>query len=219
MTVYFRENATAGVRTATRAVPTDTSTPIPGSGSSLSTGAIVGIAVGGAAFLLVLAFASFCCIRRHRRKNRLSIVPAPAYSEAPQDSPSRANGEFDPNKPLYSPNSMAQYAEMPSSPTGPVELENTEGTYGQFRMDPNYQHKRISNPANWVGQGSPPQQFSPVSQHTTLRDSALTESSAMGNAYEPEASPTPTYASTMHRQYPSTVMPSNNQTHYSHNSS
>jgi len=67
MTVYFRENATAGARTPTRTIPTSTSTPslIPPARSSrsLSIGAIVGIAVGGAAFLLILAFAGFYFIR------------------------------------------------------------------------------------------------------------------------------------------------------------
>jgi hypothetical protein len=39
------------------------------SNSKLATGAIVGIGVGGAAFLLLLAFVAFACIRRRRRSS------------------------------------------------------------------------------------------------------------------------------------------------------
>ena len=220
MTVYFGGTATAGVRTPTRAIPTSSSTPPPGSSRSLSIGAIVGIAIGGAAFLLILAFAGIFFIRRHRRKNDLPVVPAPAYSEAAQDFPSRLNHEYNPKNKLYARHdSVAQYSEMPS-PARLFELDNTETAMEMLGIDPYHQQTRIPSPGNCTSQRSSSQQFSPVSQQTAFRDSARTElSAASTTAYTPDGpssySPTPTYTSIMQRHSSPIAVPSNSQNHSS----
>ena len=62
--VLMTRKATVATRLPTRAV-----TPGTSSGPSLSTGALAGIAVGGAVVLIAVAVAGFCLFRRHRRIN------------------------------------------------------------------------------------------------------------------------------------------------------
>lgn len=57
------------IATETLNVPTPTPTPSPATSHSLSTGAIVGIALGGAAILLIAAIALWICGRRSNRSN------------------------------------------------------------------------------------------------------------------------------------------------------
>jgi hypothetical protein len=77
LSVYFTRTASNAVRTSTRAVSTTsptitpststaTSTPTSSSSPVLSTGAIAGIAVGGAAVLVLIALGCLLCLRRRR---------------------------------------------------------------------------------------------------------------------------------------------------------
>ncbi|KAH7170433.1 hypothetical protein EDB81DRAFT_164491 [Dactylonectria macrodidyma] len=67
--VLMTRKASVGVRSATRnvGVATETGNPDDNKDSGLSTGAIVGIAVGGAAVAIV-ALAAACCLLRRRRR-------------------------------------------------------------------------------------------------------------------------------------------------------
>lgn len=60
--------ASAGSRTATRDVSGPTETGDHESGATLSTGAIAGIAAGGAVALIAVLVTCFCLIRKHRRR-------------------------------------------------------------------------------------------------------------------------------------------------------
>lgn len=81
--VYFTRTASNAARTPTRVVSTtaskvtNTATSDPSASSSpvLSTGAIAGIAVGGAAVIVFIAVGCFLCLRRRKRK---TATPPPA---------------------------------------------------------------------------------------------------------------------------------------------
>lgn len=67
-------HANIAVRTATRSIPTATS-PASTTAVKLSTGAIVGIAVGCSVFSLAALLGCCLCIRRYRRKRMLRPAP------------------------------------------------------------------------------------------------------------------------------------------------
>ena len=113
--VLMTRKASVAARTPTRAIPGATGTS--DSGPALSTGAIVGIAVGGGvALILVLGF---CCffIRRHRRKHRTY------QTSNPHASPGGGSGGFlggpHPGGSPYSPySSHTPSSPYPTSPYG-----------------------------------------------------------------------------------------------------
>ena len=80
LAVYFTQRAAVASRTPTRAIPTPSATKTTSPTSSpsskkLSTGAIAGIAVGGAVVLIALLLGG-CCLIRRRRKTRENAQPA-----------------------------------------------------------------------------------------------------------------------------------------------
>ncbi|PVH81744.1 hypothetical protein DL98DRAFT_416069 [Cadophora sp. DSE1049] len=86
--VYFAQKASVAVRSPTRAIPGGTSAPPETSSTKLSTGAIVGIAVGGAVILIALLLGGCCFVVRHRKKSappsntaEVAYNPAPSYSQ------------------------------------------------------------------------------------------------------------------------------------------
>ncbi|KAI4347122.1 hypothetical protein L6164_007965 [Bauhinia variegata] len=60
--------------------------PSPPSSSSISTGVVVGIAVGAAAILLVLSILCICCRKKKRRRDEEYYMPPPP-PRAPKDDP------------------------------------------------------------------------------------------------------------------------------------
>jgi hypothetical protein len=112
--VYFTRNASDPPRTPTRVIPTSmpsststsTSTASPTSSSSspiLSTGAIAGIAIGGAAVIVLIALGCILCLRGRRRQS--PSLPPVVYSGNVSTAP-------------YSP---TQYPAMPYSPPYPQQ--------------------------------------------------------------------------------------------------
>ncbi|KAK4504563.1 hypothetical protein PRZ48_005479 [Zasmidium cellare] len=81
--VYMGRLAATGQRTATRALPTSTSSPSatssPGGGTNV--GAIVGGVIGGVAGLLIILAVVFLCLRRKRRARENPSQPAPDNSQ------------------------------------------------------------------------------------------------------------------------------------------
>ncbi|KAH7252247.1 hypothetical protein BKA59DRAFT_525623 [Fusarium tricinctum] len=127
--------ASAGTRTATRSFPdaSATETGDPGSGDKLSTGAIAGIAVGGAAILVGLIVACFCLIRRHRRQrdrvgSQQPMTQSYDYHHPPHPSIASnqySPGPWSPQSSTFSPASASafpvpQHAQSYTGP--PVEL-------------------------------------------------------------------------------------------------
>lgn len=120
VSVFFGQNAAVASRTATRAFPSATNTGVPS--KPLSTGAIAGIAVGGAAIIFAMILGCCCFIRRHRRNHRPDQMPTniydPQYNQAP----------FSPGSP-YSPQS--QYRQPVHQLPAPVPLEMSSQNYNR----------------------------------------------------------------------------------------
>ncbi|KAF4631207.1 hypothetical protein G7Y89_g6917 [Cudoniella acicularis] len=98
LSVYFTRKATISSRAPTRVIPspstTSTATPssintVPSEISNspiLSTGAILGISIGGAILLIGLAAGGIFCLRRHRKNSQNVLppqLPTPPFSPAP----------------------------------------------------------------------------------------------------------------------------------------
>ncbi|KAM0347165.1 hypothetical protein ACHAPU_005106 [Fusarium lateritium] len=135
LTALMTRTASAGTRTATRIVSGASATQggDSGSGGKLSTGAIVGIAVGGAAVLIGLLVACFCLIRRHRRQRTRVESQQPmtqSYDYHHPGHPSIASnhyspGPWSPQSSTFPPSSpsafpISQHAQSYTGP--PVEL-------------------------------------------------------------------------------------------------
>lgn len=198
LSVYFQQQASVASRTPTRAIPTPsnstipTNTGTPPKKSKLSTGAIVGIAIGGAVFFVAFFIAGCCLIRRHRRKHHAPTNPttyhphpAPDYSQHPQ-SP---NSQFS----NYTPETT-RYHQLQANSI-PVELPNN--TFDQSR-DPKslmilQSQVNDRDPAHWAQQHSEspistsphPSGYSPVTEVNT---------NTMNTMYS-QGSPVPSYSS------------------------
>ncbi|KAK0106774.1 hypothetical protein ONS95_003498 [Cadophora gregata] len=105
--VYFAQKASVAVRSPTRAVPGSTSAPADTSSAKLSTGAIVGIAVGSAVVLIGLLLAGCCFFWRQRKQKTLSAarrgsvdVPQVTYNPAPSYSQTQF-GPHTPQSPYF----------------------------------------------------------------------------------------------------------------------
>ncbi|RBR16688.1 uncharacterized protein FIESC28_06841 [Fusarium coffeatum] len=126
LTALMTRTASAGTRTATRNVSGATATGDSDSDNKLPTGAIVGIAVGGAVVLLGVLLAGFCLIRRRRaRRERVgSQQPmAQPYDYHHPAHPSIASNQYSPGP--WSPQSASF---NPSSPTG-LTMQQTAQSY------------------------------------------------------------------------------------------
>jgi hypothetical protein len=126
LTALMTRTASAGTRTATRNVSGATATGDSDSDNKLPTGAIVGIAVGGAVVLIGVLLAGFCLIRRRRsRRERVgSQQPmAQPYEYHHPAHPSIASNQYSPGP--WSPQSASF---NPSSPTG-LTMHQTAQSY------------------------------------------------------------------------------------------
>ncbi|KAJ7973866.1 Receptor-like kinase [Quillaja saponaria] len=71
-----------------RSPPTPSSTAPSSSSSSVSTGLVVGVAVGAVAIILVLSVLCICCRKKRRRRDEEYYVPPPPpQSHGPKDDP------------------------------------------------------------------------------------------------------------------------------------
>jgi hypothetical protein len=210
LAVFFGEKASVATRTPTRAIPSATGSA-GGSSKTLSTGAIAGVAVGGAFVLLALALGCCCFIRRHRRRSRVQELPAPyqgqpEYSQVPPSSPP---GQYAP---------VEHFHQLPA----PVPVELAENSYP--RHDPTYDPAK--SPVYSHVHGTPPLQHSPLASphpstysHVTTTYSHPTDMSVTNtpvSRYGSQTSPAPTYASMGQDRGSRTRKPvASNQTYYS----
>ncbi|KAF4976207.1 hypothetical protein FZEAL_7099 [Fusarium zealandicum] len=146
--VLMTRKASAATRTPTRELSGATETGSDGSGTKLSTGAIVGIAVGGAVVLIAGLVGCFCLARRHRRRRKDPNGPQQPMSQ-PYDYHHPAHPSVSSNQ--YSPGPWSPHSSnlAPSSPPPfqlrpqtvqshqgpPVELP-TENTNDMSQMSP-----------------------------------------------------------------------------------
>ncbi|KAH7490586.1 Uncharacterized protein HZ326_0644 [Fusarium oxysporum f. sp. albedinis] len=108
--------ASAGSRTATRDVSGPTETGDHESGATLSTGAIAGIAAGGAVALIAVLVTCFCLIRKHRRRRERVGSQQPMTQSYDYHHPQHPS--FASNQPSPSPWSPQSSSFTPSSPVG-----------------------------------------------------------------------------------------------------
>jgi len=196
LAVYFAQQASVASRTPTRSIPTPTNTTSPINTApshkkkSLSTGAIVGIAIGGALFLIALFVAGFCLIRRHRRKqpppSPAIYHTAPDYSQMPQ-SPNSQYSHNVPQTPRYQlqANSIPIPAELSSNNYQEHPRDPKEAMMQQIndRDHPAYWHQQNASP---VTSSPHPSAYSPVTEINT---------NTINTMYS-QASPVPSYSST-----------------------
>jgi hypothetical protein len=210
LAVYFGEKASVATRTPTRIIPSATGSA--GSSSKpLSTGAIAGVAVGGAFVLLALALGCCCFIRRHRREIPVQELPAP-YPRQPEYS------QVLPLSPPAQYTPVENFHQLPA----PVPAELAENNYPRY--DPTYNPAK--SPVYSQVHGTPPLQHSPVASphpsiysHATTTYSHPTDPSLTNtptSRYGSQTSPAPTYASMGHDRGSRTRKPvPPNQTYYS----
>lgn len=210
LAVYFTQTATIASRTPTRFIPTASSTNTSGPSEVLSTGAIAGIAVGGAVVIIAVIIATCCLIRRHRRKKQL-----------PQNQPTQNQPTQNPDP---GPNTGPHYQQhYPRSPRSPYDQEFHDMQYETLpshhvisvaelpvttypypiNMDPKYdtdihETQQIPIPTtygDWQPTTPPLQQYpSPTSSpHPSSFSARATRSELSGT--NPMSPPTPTYAS------------------------
>ncbi|KAG4439465.1 hypothetical protein IFR05_005044 [Cadophora sp. M221] len=190
--VYFAQKASVAVRSPTRAIPNPTSAP-PNTGSpNLSTGAIIGITIGGALVLIALLLAGCCFVRRHRKKNsqpptaEVTYNPAPTYSQT----------QFTPHTPQtpysdHGPHTQTHHYQLPANEP-PAELSGNN--YRLHQVDPKANMiQRVHHTPHYPPS---PHHISPsLSPHpsfTAGTDSVGTNSHTI---YGSQVSPTPTYSS------------------------
>ncbi|KAF4970117.1 hypothetical protein FSARC_2786 [Fusarium sarcochroum] len=129
LNALMTRTASAGTRTATRVVsgPSETGDSDPGS-SKLSTGAIAGIAVGGAVALIAGLLACFFLIRRHRRRHDRNGSQQPMsqpYDYHNPAHPSLASNQYSPGP--WSPQSSSFAPSSPSAFPGPQNVQSHQG--------------------------------------------------------------------------------------------
>lgn len=186
LAVLFAEKAAVASRTPTRAIPGPTGAP--GSGSpALGTGAIAGIAVGGAVALIAITLGCCCFIRRHRSKNKPSELPVPYeatdYAQVALGSPQSPG-----NRPIH--------YQLPAPV--PVELASNNDDDIRDPKSPVYQQYDVR-------QGTPPIPYAETaSPHSTYSHATTPHSPYPGDLsvmntpfsrYGTQTSPTPTYSS------------------------
>jgi hypothetical protein len=211
LSVYFGQHAVAASRTPTRAIPTPTNTH---SSKGLPTGAIAGIAVGGAIVLvaLVVGICWFC--RRHRKQNEPAPTPAMYNAVPPQSPQSHYTHEeqyHQPRHQLPTNSPPLPPAELPASPRNNYNypMHQVDPTKGTIQVDEN-QHPIY---AEW---NQHQHQQSPImaSPHPSTYSGVTELSGSHSNTYfGSQASPAPTYSS-IGRSSRKPVPPQN-QTYYS----
>ncbi|KAF4467354.1 hypothetical protein FALBO_5772 [Fusarium albosuccineum] len=104
LTALMTRKASVATRSPTRDIPSETGAGSSGSGDKLSTGAIAGIAVGGAVALIAALVGCFCLVRRYRSRNDRH------GSQQPMTQP------YDYHHPAHPSVSSNQYSPGPWSP-------------------------------------------------------------------------------------------------------
>ncbi|CZT12447.1 uncharacterized protein RAG0_16264 [Rhynchosporium agropyri] len=206
--VYFAQKASVAVRSPTRSLTHVTSAPPnPESPHLLSTGAIVGIAIGGLILLLALLLAGCCFIHRHRKKHadpgdplpaEIATNPAPTYSHLPLRNPTTP----------YSDQGEHQQSYQLATNAPPVELSvnNYEMQMQKVNPDAITIHQMLdNNPPS-------PHHISPsLSPHPSYNNVQADDVSPHG--YGGQVSPAPTYSSSLGKGGRKLV--ATNQTFYS----
>lgn len=103
LAVYYTLQAPSVTRTATRTLPSSTSTPSGGSSKS-RVGAIAGGVVGGLAVLIIILCLILCCLHRKKKSKKEEEVqtvdlPPPVelgVTTAPQELPAHGIGKYMP---------------------------------------------------------------------------------------------------------------------------
>lgn len=147
--VLMTKKASVATRTPTRAVPGATGSSHP-SGSPLSTGAIAGIAVGGA-FVLAALLVGLCLFIRRRRRDVVNAPPGrsskssaggssavPYGSGSPWSPQSNLSSADRPHFPSSSWSPMSPFGRRPSNlnvQQGPAELPTPSPVGEHFEMD------------------------------------------------------------------------------------
>jgi hypothetical protein len=141
LTVLFtRVYSAASTRTPTRVIPLSTSTSAPSS-HKLSTGAIIGIGVGGGIVAVLLCTAAVClCFKKSKRSKQVgaqpaelpgSFKPSPGQSNSQAYSPGHSpygSAGYDPNYP-YGASPHSAYGSYPPAHNPIYQLPAGEGEY------------------------------------------------------------------------------------------
>lgn len=148
--VYFSRVPTFASRTATRYIPTATSTPTGTTNSTSShhssTAAIAGGAAGGGVGLLLLIALIWCCLRR-RRKTKKGVESAPSPPETLQKPPEKI---------------VPLRVELPANP--PHELPSPDEPRSQMKGA--YSHAQdVTRSHSQESYGSSQQPTSPFAAH------------------------------------------------------
>ena len=188
LSVYFSQHASIAARTPTRAIPNPTNS---NASKTLPTGAIAGIAVGGA-IVLVAIIIGLCCFCRHHRRRRVQSVSSPAMAttgppQSPQTSHSHTTNQEQYYEPLYQLSANSPPAELP---------ENSN--YQMHQVDPKhlYQIDEHQLPIN-TGLNQNQQHHSPTVQspNPSTYSGATDLSGSHANTYfGSQSSPAPTYS-------------------------
>ncbi|KAH6662118.1 hypothetical protein B0J14DRAFT_571231 [Halenospora varia] len=207
LNVLFQKQAIIANRTATRAVPaaTGAGNAAGGNGSRLPTGAIAGIAVGGAILITALILGLWFFMRQKRRKVSNRGVPPPIS----KDLPAYTQTPFSPTK--YSdalpkaPEPPKQHYQLATTPE-PVELYGSQGNHYQpVRQNSHNSHIPMRQESNSSLFGSmyppssrsPPPFDKPSPNPSTFSDGRTELSSSKSETYygSPTSIVTPLHAS------------------------
>lgn len=133
LSILMARKASVAVRTPTRAIPSATGTGTSQPDKALGTGAIAGIAVGGATVFL-MTVVGCCWFARNKRQRhlatRVNTAPGVPYMQEPPDGETWAplSSPFTHPSPLPSRQQQQAY-ELPAGNGRPAELQSPDGSY------------------------------------------------------------------------------------------
>jgi hypothetical protein len=195
LAVYYTLQAPSVTRTATRTLPSSTSTPSGGSSKS-RVGAIAGGVVGGLTVLIIILCLILCCLHRKKKSKKEEEVqtvdlPPPVelgVTTAPQELPAHGIGKY---MPVHQQEQYSPYSGAPS-------LHSPHSTYAQ-------QSSVSGSPPPVTPYGSPhdnnyPQLAYPQNTHARTPSWETAQVSSMDTRYShqgqhsPMTSSLPSYA-------------------------
>jgi hypothetical protein len=153
--VLMTRKASIAVRTPTRAIPSPTNTSTTGPSQNLSTGAIAGIAVGGAA-VAFLSLIGCCWFIRTRRKryltSRSTSNPGTQFMQQPPEGSTWTplSSPFPQPSPLLT----RQRFELPGENGFPAELQSPDGSYGTPTTNNDGGYKVDEQGRVWIATGA-----------------------------------------------------------------